>query len=209
MGRCREGDGFLMTEGRGLAVNSDIVERFFRYVNTTPTERGCLLWQGHSTKAGYGLFRVNTTRSGPRRNMTCAHRIAWEIENGPIPGRLKCLHSCDTPPCVNIKHLFVGTQKENIADARRKGRLATGERHGLRKHPESIARGEKHGSQTHPELIARGENVGTSKLTTDTVIEIRKQVSSGITQKAMSEKYKVSRATICNIMKRKVWNHIP
>jgi DNA invertase Pin-like site-specific DNA recombinase len=32
-------------------------------------------------------------------------------------------HKCDYPPCIRPDHLFIGTQKDNIADAIAKGRL--------------------------------------------------------------------------------------
>ncbi len=53
---------------------------------------------------------------------TTAHRVSWELINGAIPKGKMVLHHCDNPPCVNPGHLFIGTAKDNMEDALRKGR---------------------------------------------------------------------------------------
>lgn len=75
----------------------------------------CVLWNG--TRAGrYGTTRINGRR-------IYAHRQAWEDANGPIPPGMLVCHRCDEPLCVNPDHLFIGTQSDNMRDARDKGRL--------------------------------------------------------------------------------------
>jgi HNH endonuclease len=51
-----------------------------------------------------------------------AHRLVYEVEHGPVPLGMVVCHTCDNPGCVNIDHMFLGTQGENLKDMARKGR---------------------------------------------------------------------------------------
>jgi hypothetical protein len=58
-----------------------------------------------------------------RAKMIRAHRLSWEIANGvPIPDGLQVCHTCDNPPCVNPRHLWLGTNLQNVQDKVYKGR---------------------------------------------------------------------------------------
>lgn len=78
-------------------------------------ERGCWVWQRSTNRGGYGNVYFDGRSDG-------SHRVAWRLTHGRIPTGMYVLHHCDNPPCVNPEHLFVGTQKDNIRDAHRKGR---------------------------------------------------------------------------------------
>lgn len=74
----------------------------------------CMEWTGFRDKDGYGGCR----KFGEWK----AHRVSFVLHKGPIPqGALIC-HHCDNPPCVNPKHLFLGTRKDNTQDMMRKKR---------------------------------------------------------------------------------------
>lgn len=90
------------------------IARFKSHVVETPN--GCWEWKGSRQSNGYGLFF-----SSDRRLL--AHRAAWELFRGAIPTGLNVLHSCDNPPCCNPEHLSVGTVRENLLQAYRRGRM--------------------------------------------------------------------------------------
>ena len=69
-----------------------------------------------------------------------AHRLAWELANGPIPVGLHVLHRCDNPGCVRPAHLFLGTNADNCRDKALKGRSLRGERNAKAKLTEADVR---------------------------------------------------------------------
>lgn len=65
--------------------------------------------------SGYGFIFAGPTYPSNERFVK-AHRLSWEIHNGPVPHGFGVLHRCDNPPCVNPAHLYVGTNADNARD---------------------------------------------------------------------------------------------
>jgi hypothetical protein len=109
-----------------------------------------------------------------------ASRIAFELFVGAIPEGMEVCHQCDVRNCVNPAHLFVETHQANMLDMKLKNR----------------GRGKIHVGELNP----------VSKLKEFQVKEIR--ASKGITQMELAVRYQVSKTTIFNILRRKVWIHV-
>lgn len=97
------------------------------------TKTGCWIWEDFLNPKGYGRIKYKlqngawVKRSATRMSWGFTHKVSL------LSDALVC-HICDNPPCINPKHLFIGTAQDNTLDCVAKGR---------------------HISQTHPELIPK------------------------------------------------------
>lgn len=93
-----------------------LIERFYSKISTSPTETGCLEWMAYHDAFGHGYFGVGNHK------LERAHRVAWELVNGPIPTGLVIRHLCHNPLCCNPAHLEPGTKADNNRDMAASGR---------------------------------------------------------------------------------------
>ena len=148
-------------------------DRFWSKVNVLGPD-DCWEWQSTCGRGGYGRFTL-------QGSAIFAHRLAWHLANGPIPGQLCVCHKCDNPPCCNPNHLFLGTQLDNIQDRTTKGRTVS-------------LSGERHYGH---------------KLTEADVIKIRQALRSQTRiKKALAAKFGVTRQNIRRIEIGRTWKHL-
>lgn len=139
-------------------------------------EDECWTWIASLDSSGYGHIRLDG-------KLCKASRIAWELENGSIPAGVGyhgicVLHRCDNPPCVNPAHLFLGTQTENMRDAKRKKRRAS----------------------------QAGDANANAKLTPDKVFEIRMLYKRGaISQQALGQRFGIAQSQVSQIVRQAQW----
>ena len=164
-----------------MEASQKLVRRFWSHVNQG-AESDCWLWTGRTDEKGYGRISV-----GKRKNVG-AHRIAWELAVGAIPDRFCVLHRCDNPPCVNPRHLFLGTNTDNVHDRHAKGRSKN-----------IFPQGD-----THPAHIRRGQQHWCARLSDSDIQQIRQRREAGETVTRLAADYGVHHATISRIA-RGIW----
>jgi hypothetical protein len=131
------------------------------------------MWTGSFDTYGYGQFWNPLIRK-----LVLAHRAAWVDANGPIPDGLCVCHKCDVRSCVNPSHLFLGSQKDNMADAARKRRTC------------------------------HGESRGNSKLTDAKVRMMRRLYAQGMFQIEIADLVGVSFGTAHKALFGETWTHV-
>lgn len=142
--------------------------RFWSRLDRSAGDDGCWVWTGAKNANGYGILEWGG-------QMKRAHRLAWELTYGPIPKGLHVCHRCDHPSCCNaLKHLFLGTNQDNVTDRSRKHRTA------------------KLTGQRNPQ----------AKLTDDEIVRLRRRALNGESRQSLSDSFGLSISQVRRILLR-------
>lgn len=150
------------------------IERFWSKVEVREGD-DCWHWTANKNWRGYGRFWIG-------RGNFQSHRFSWIIHYGDIPNGFHVLHTCDQRGCCNPRHLFLGTNDDNIRDREAKGRGKV---------------------PNH-----KGKENSLAKLTEVDVIAIRQRYAGGETQKAIAREYGIYQSAVSKIVLRYNWKHI-
>ncbi len=156
-----------------LPPQKTIAEKFWEKVARSDDLDSCWPWMRGCSEDGYGFFSFNY-------RTYFAHRVAWELTNGPLHSGVLILHSCDNPPCCNPKHLSPGTHLQNMRDKARKGRTN----------------------------MPKGTDHYRARLTAESVQKIREIATEDISISKLAREFGVSRTTIEAVIARRTWKHL-
>lgn len=159
-----------------------VVERFWSKVDYGDT---CWSWLGSVRGKGYGQFGIEAN------HIEDAHRVAYRLAYGPIPEGVLVCHKCDNPNCVRPDHLFLGSHRDNLLDASKKGRLTQ---------LVTMHQPHRHWGEVH-----------ATKLTLIKVREIQEKAQRFDYHKTnwaeLAREYGVSRGTISDIVMGRRWKN--
>ena len=149
------------------------MKRFWSKTKRNP-ETGCIEWTAMVHRDfPYGLFYWKG------RNRV-AHRVAWRLAYGSFPDGQVVRHKCDNPRCVNVDHLELGSQADNVADMVERGR----------------------------QYDRTGENNPKVRLNEVAVRVIRYMAAKGVPHRKLARVHGVHKSTVTAIVRGLSWTHV-
>jgi len=172
-------------------VTTTVAARFWAKVKANGPDE-CWPWQGSLNDDGYGNFRLDG-------KVEKAHRVSWWLAKGRWPKK-SVLHKCDSPSCQNPRHLFQGTQQDNVTDCVKKGRLNPSGRLRPGVPKRKVEQRRKGGGV--------GAFNGHAKLNATDVLVIRARCAAGERQVDVGDDYGIDQSAVSNIVRRRNWKHL-
>lgn len=106
------------------------------------------------------------------------HRHIYEQCFGDIPRGFVIRHKCDNPSCINPEHLEFGTHQDNVND------MISRDRH------------------------AKGSRKPQSKLKEADVVQIKRLIAKGKTNRNIATLFGIDESIISKIKHNKAWKHV-
>lgn len=190
------------------------------------------LWQHCVNSKGYGCVTVNKVSVLVHR-----YALESKIGRALAKNELAC-HSCDQPKCYNPNHLWVGSNSDNMRDILAKGRrdgikltktqvkaikdkIFAGcsvdelvSEYGVSaRHIRDITACRAWGSLTvgnsaTTSQVIKGSANGNSRLTENKVLEIRRLLAEGRSQRSCAALLGVSLTSVGDIHRGRTWGHL-
>jgi hypothetical protein len=155
----------------------NLPERLWSRVDKSAGDEECWPFTGRIGANGYPYFSFNG-------KLYKGNRLAYSLTYGEVPKGLFICHCCNNPICCNPKHLYAGTNKDNMRDMVRAGRW---------------------GKKRNVVKTKKGEQHYNHKLTGEQVLEIR---NSKDNYSKLAKEYGVNISAVCKVKKRYTWKHI-
>ena len=150
-----------------------LVHPIIRRISIPDSHDKCWIWNGYRNDDGYGRMKI----CGKTYTI---HRKIYEFYYGPFDNQKYVCHDCDIPCCTNPRHLFLGTQQDNMDDMKQKNRST-------------------HGSNSFNAIL-------TEDIVEDILIRINNREFSSIKQIALI--YNIKRHSIGKILNGKLWKRV-
>lgn len=150
-------------------------EKFWSHVAIQQDNNACWEWQAYRKSNRYGELTY-------KRQKWIASRLAYVLANNidVLPVGMHVCHKCDNPPCCNPNHLFLGTAKDNVHDAMKKGRA----------------------------YLKKGAEHPSAKMTEEKVRKIRLLHELGFSYKEIGRVYDIDIYQVRAIVKKRSWAHV-
>lgn len=167
-------------------LDQETLERFWAKVDKSGGENACWEWMAGIDTGGYGAFNIGNRRLHTKRKVQ-SHRLSYLIEHGSIPEGMLVCHRCNNPPCVNPRHLYAGTYKDNVRDA--------------------IMAGSQYDIGKQVSQRAFGIRSRANKLSEVNVLDIYRLCWEGeLTLRVIAEEFDISPVTVRYIKRGRIWS---
>lgn len=175
-------DNFAGGGGASTGITLALADAFWSRVEKAEGD-ACWRWSGSLLRRPSGAPSYGLINLGARSRRMLAHRFSYLLNVGALAPEQVVRHRCDNPQCVRPDHLEAGTQAQNLADMRERGRA-----HFNRFKP----------GTAHP----------NAKMDAEKVREIRRLRSEGMSLARIGAAVGLNASTVHDIVRGRTWKEV-